>query len=51
VAVLVFGVLFPLAFSLGPERETPFLPRRTKACQYFFEIFLKNFGLPGVTVS
>jgi hypothetical protein len=42
--------LFPLAFSVGSERETPFLPRRAKACQYFFEISLKNFGLPGFTV-
>ena len=50
-AVLVFGVFISLGFSVASERETPFLPRRAKACQYFFEIFVKKFGLPGFTVS
>src|SRR5438128_6381822 len=36
VAVLFFGFLFPLAFSIGSGRETPFLVKRAKACQYFF---------------
>jgi hypothetical protein len=35
---------------LGSERETPFLPRTAKACQYFF---LKKlaFGLCGLLMS